>query len=545
MTAIRTAPVPAHRRILAHALAVAVAITVCVALPARRAEAATTIPFTVDCTSIGYGFDWFDYDDTVAVTMTNCDGGYFFYVFDEDYNVIDFGSAGGTVNVSPGHSLMLGVEGPTYEFFFKPVYPESVPAGTRQITGSMTLPADAQFMSVGGENTPDGDHALGGVDDCGVLRDSDRPYVTKTIRILKAGTYTFRGVATDPVSSYLAVDGSDNPIGDPFFALYSDFDPDLPDDNIVGCNDDLNNLFGYDNSEMAERLSDSSLMEGHLPYFSTSLKAGVYTLVLTLWEGVDPEEWALDYGPASVDFEMWGPADSICEVEDPDCEEPPPSDGFDCVATPFFQVNNGRLFGKSSPAAAGSLIRRSSANFNALAHNPSDGALYARRNGQMIRITPDGITNLGGVTNLPSATYISADIDPDTGLYYVGRPGSGLYAVDLGTMTATPVTLPRTFGALGRDLVIRDGWVWTLDLSGRLKGLNLTTSAVKRYSTGVTGGAGAMWLSGPNQITVWRNTTGEYVRFSGVGGPGVTVGPAGTAAPVLTTDGATCRTALA
>jgi YVTN family beta-propeller protein len=236
-----------------------------------------------------------------------------------------------------------------------------------------------------------------------------------------------------------------------------------------------------------------------------------------------------------------GPYDLVFAGDACPAPAPAPS-GFDCATTPYFHVINGRLFGKTNPTGAGTVIGGTTSNFNAMAFDAASGTLYAYRLGKLINITPDGITDLGAVTNLPGGTYLAGDIDPTTGRYYIGEPKKGLFSVDLTTRVATRVQLPSGFGLVGRDIVIRDGWLWTVDGNGRLKGMNLSTKAVKSYSTPASGGIGAMWQTGAGQLTVWRNGTGDYFRISGVGGAKVVTerGPKRPVAAV--TDGANCRT---
>ena len=151
-------------------------------------------------------------------------------------------------------------------------------------------------------------------------------YDTLEITIVKSGQYTFRGIASDPEGSYLN-DGDGHPMEDPFLAVYDSFDPASPDEGVVGCNDDLNDKFGYGDSDMAEELSDGSLMEGHQPYFSARLEPGQYTLVLTTWEKISSSEWVAgtgDYGTwatgiGTSTFQLWGPANSMCIGHDPAC----------------------------------------------------------------------------------------------------------------------------------------------------------------------------------------------------------------------------------
>jgi hypothetical protein len=289
------------------------------------APAGATDSLSVDCTTPpAETIYWSPVGGALDVTTTNCDT---YEIFDPSVGPVASGAAVGTLSVTTGFSLTLSVGGsPVFALTTRPLYPGTVPSGQLLVTQDAPLPIDAPQMDVGAPDGGGSEHALGGIDGCNLQSGgpvANHVYSTITMEITAAGEYTFRGVATDPISSYLSSLGASNPISDPFLALYSTFDPTTPDEGVIGCNDDLNDLFGYSNTEMAEQLSGGRVMEGHLPYFTTNLEPGQYTLVLTLWEEVSSTQWET-IGPGSVTFEMWGPADSICIVGTTCGTEPTP-----------------------------------------------------------------------------------------------------------------------------------------------------------------------------------------------------------------------------
>jgi hypothetical protein len=211
--------------------------------------------------------------------------------------------------------------------------PETVPAGALLFTRDITIQADPSELVVE-PNDPDneGDHTFGGVDECHVWAGGDGRHVygTLDITVLLNGTYTFRGMSTSPLQAYVGYYAWD-PIGDPFLALYTDFDPANPDDGVIGCNDDLNDV-GAEND--AEVLDDGTIIEGHLPYFAVDLAPGEYTLVLMTYSELGVDEfragshhtYAGEDGPGdpetdeyrsfaigakSVAFQLWGPEDGL------------------------------------------------------------------------------------------------------------------------------------------------------------------------------------------------------------------------------------------
>ncbi|MFM8410972.1 MAG: hypothetical protein ACKOCT_11910, partial [Alphaproteobacteria bacterium] len=225
--------------------------------------------------------------------------------------------------------------------YFRTLYPEHVPNCTRLISDFVTLPASASEMNVGPENTggqEENRHWLAGIPECTLEispTSSAHVYSTYEVTVTVPGTYTFRGLSTNPPSNYVDYAYAKNPIRDPMFALYKveSFDPTKPDDNVIGCNDDLNDLFGYgDAGNMGEMLSGGSFMEGHLPYFVADLQPGTYQLVLMLWDELSSAGWS-EYGPATVAFEMWGPTADLVDTD---------------VSEPFAQINDQRVPNKDT-----------------------------------------------------------------------------------------------------------------------------------------------------------------------------------------------------
>jgi len=153
-------------------------------------------------------------------------------------------------------------------------------------------------------------HNLGGDATC-QLESGEHVYATHTVSVSASGEYTFRVVNTDPLTDDVVAWGDDNlPIGDPYVAVYSTFDPNNPDSNIVGCNDD-----GDVNGSGTEYLVGTSATIGHtylvedeFPQFVKTLDAGTYTLVLTTYREYSTAAWNGASLPAqSATFELWGP----------------------------------------------------------------------------------------------------------------------------------------------------------------------------------------------------------------------------------------------
>jgi hypothetical protein len=285
-----------------------------------------TTSLSIDCDSPpAEEVYWVASTGSLSVSLTDC---VLYAVLDQFDNTLDGGAGNpADVTVSATNQLVLSADGGAeiWSGWFNPVYPQVRPSGQMLLAGTMSLPADAAVMNVGPPNRldlSDDEHFLGGLEDCDLESDSgkgDHVYVTRSVRVSVGGEYTFRGVGTDPMSRYLSSLNPDNSIADPFFALYSSFDPANPDANVVGCNDDVNDTYDDYGDDMALQLDGGVLMEGHQPNFVAQLQPGEYTLVLTLYGELENPTWWTDQAPGSVDFEMWGPVDGLCDVADPAC----------------------------------------------------------------------------------------------------------------------------------------------------------------------------------------------------------------------------------
>ncbi|MFM7141647.1 MAG: hypothetical protein ACKO2K_06995, partial [Alphaproteobacteria bacterium] len=309
----------------AAAIAAAALVLLGTAAPARA-----TVTRTVDCSNVTTEreYVWLDVNETLKVDFSNCPT---WKVEDSEGDQVRSGTGPtGSEILDPGQYIRLRdgevpIPNTILRVYFRTLYPEHVPNGTRLISDFVTLPASASEMNVGPENTggqEENRHWLAGIPECTLEispTSSAHVYSTYEVTVTVPGTYTFRGLSTDPPSNFVDYANAFNPIRDPYFALYKGFDPTKPDDNVIGCNDDLNDLFGYgDAGNMGEMLSGGSFMEGHLPYFVADLQPGTYQLVLMLWDELSSAGWA-EYGPATVAVEMWGPT---ADLVDTDVEEP-------------------------------------------------------------------------------------------------------------------------------------------------------------------------------------------------------------------------------
>lgn len=160
-----------------------------------------------------------------------------------------------------------------------------------------------------------------------------RVYSKLSFTVVKEGLYTFRVVDATGV-------GGANDFGDPYLALYSAFDPQNLDANLVGCNDDIGTaaldvlLPGYNFNTMDPYFEGYDAPEdgdiGQYPYFAVTLAPGSYTLITTTFTAQDKASWVSDaLGPQSVIFEYWGPE---CGIEG-SCDATLANTGVDVAGT--------------------------------------------------------------------------------------------------------------------------------------------------------------------------------------------------------------------
>lgn len=122
--------------------------------------------------------------------------------------------------------------------------------------------------------------------------------------------------------------------------------------------------------------------------------------------------------------------------------------------------------------------------YNSIGFSPLDNYLYGINFGggtgnRLIRIGADGSTlDLGQVTGLPSAEYVSGTFDDEGRLYVMaGRGVSRLYIIDVGSRSATPLNLTESVNA--SDFAWIGGLIYAVEqTSGQLRSINPATGQV-------------------------------------------------------------------
>lgn len=171
---------------------------------------------------------------------------------------------------------------------------------------------------------------LGGLSGCDLsgAEEDFHPFVTDTITVSTAGTFTFRIVNSAGVD-------------DPFLALFSDtFDKTEPDTGVLGCNDDSS----YSNGDTFVTAGDGysyPAYDGTWSEFSTTLTPGTYTVMLATYRVyLDDDDWYSrgngDSGNGSIStatFEYWGPSGGLGSSGTPVSGDSVVTDSGDSVVT--------------------------------------------------------------------------------------------------------------------------------------------------------------------------------------------------------------------
>jgi len=335
------------------------AILAAMAMPLIAVAPASATPpdlstMTFDCEGFSprpYPVDIPLYEASVTMTFENCPGSYILVDQSNTTNastVISDVDASGTVSI--GTMTIVGnVEVVILidEFSqlallsFRQPFEMPDPSGTQLFDSNQDLRSDAPEATWGTPSEIDnGDEInIGGMNECGI-EPGDHVYATQSFTVSTAGVYTFRVTGVDPLSGYFQKDvypGSE--LDDPMVALYSTFNTLDPASDIVGCNDDLNDLTfgGRDYGENAFNLTQQGdYVEGHFSYFTSSLEPGDYMMVFTTWGLNSSSDWSANTpGGGTINFDVWGPAGGMTLTDvDPKSEKPSNNGGSRSVSTP-------------------------------------------------------------------------------------------------------------------------------------------------------------------------------------------------------------------
>ena len=330
----------------------AITLTIAMSHPVCAQTVPSRESLTIDC-NVGEGVPVVGDDhalmpgEALTVTLQNCDG---WNVEDNDANDVMqlAGVATNDADIS-GDSVTLVVSGAADIDFDPPagwVVPETFidppdPGNEADIdldvyiaspatdpSGSLILERELVFpisnlpqFTVGSTTSSEADYLLGGDSDCN-MENGHHVYQQFSIGITETGSYSFIVPWVTPVDEDLYWGAPYYPSQDFFLALYSSFNKNDPEANLLGCNDDREG--GYYLSFGSG--SATLIMDDQQPWMNVNLDPGAYTLVLTTYRSISTESHNIGYfsstseyaggafgsnwTPTSMSafFKLWGPS---------------------------------------------------------------------------------------------------------------------------------------------------------------------------------------------------------------------------------------------
>ena len=142
-----------------------------------------------------------------------------------------------------------------------------------------------------------GDYLLGEDSDCN-MENGHHVYQQFSIGITETGSYSFLVPWVTPVDEDLYWGSAYYPSQDFFLALYSSFNKNAPNSNLLGCNDDRDGgyylSFGSGNAAL--------IMDDQQPWMTVNLDPGTYTLVLTTYRSISTESHNAGYFSSTSDY---------------------------------------------------------------------------------------------------------------------------------------------------------------------------------------------------------------------------------------------------
>ncbi|TDE94818.1 DUF11 domain-containing protein [Occultella glacieicola] len=160
--------------------------------------------------------------------------------------------------------------------------------------------------------------------------------------------------------------------------------------------------------------------------------------------------------------------------------------------------------------------------YNAIGYNTVDNYLYGVQQDtqRLLRIGQGGaVTDLGAITGLnvdsyyQQGTFGAGDDDANT-LYVRGTLDLGtVYAIDLTTRVATPITLSEEVPNTS-DLVVLEGYLWGMGNDSRIWRVDLDSGAAASWETNVPAVTyGGQWVYGNGNLGLSANDSGDVIQL--------------------------------
>lgn len=160
--------------------------------------------------------------------------------------------------------------------------------------------------------------------------------------------------------------------------------------------------------------------------------------------------------------------------------------------------------------------------YNAIGVNPRDrflyGTTFGNANNDLVRFDREGdFTNLGPISGLPDALYISGTFD-DKGTYYILADDTPtIYKVDVKSRSVTgTIDVPELSDpALDIfDIAFRDGFLWGSTQDGAIARIRISNGDIAFFPGVLPGGSdfGGVFVYGNGDLGFFRNVNGELFR---------------------------------
>lgn len=178
-------------------------------------------------------------------------------------------------------------------------YQATIPPGSLVDTRTFTMTRDEQDFEIGAVADYGDYYDLGGNPDC-ELELGSHTYVTQSFAATTSGDYTFRNISVSPADEDVVWGAPQYPNQDIFLALYTSFDPDDPEANLVACNDDRPEEFENAWYRYASNGLTTYVFDWQAPEMTVALPSGTYDLVVTTWASIEDTEWF------NGEYPLWG-----------------------------------------------------------------------------------------------------------------------------------------------------------------------------------------------------------------------------------------------
>ncbi|WP_328395175.1 DUF11 domain-containing protein [Streptomyces sp. NBC_00390] len=160
--------------------------------------------------------------------------------------------------------------------------------------------------------------------------------------------------------------------------------------------------------------------------------------------------------------------------------------------------------------------------YNAIGVNPRDrflyGTTFGNANNDLVRFDRNGdFTNLGPISGLPEALYISGTFDDKGNYYILADDTPTIYKVDVKSRSVTgSIDVPELSDPELDifDIAFRDGFLWGSTDDGAIARIRVSNGDIDFFPGVLPGGSdfGGVFVYGNGDLGFFRNSNGELFR---------------------------------